>query len=144
MDKIEEKRYGLTSIPFQEGIRKQPAYDGVFYKSTMSPNATDAFKRMKNPELDKIKAGNIAATHLGPGASQLSVDTFRLLKQNPQHSNTQDAQIELVKGGLTKKVDDLVKQRQEFQDQIQQHKDQKAFEERQRKEAKVRNNEFWR
>ena len=45
--------------------------------------ATDAFKRMKNPELDKLKTTHIRATNLGPGVSQMTMDTFRLLKNDP-------------------------------------------------------------
>ena len=32
-NRTEEKRYVPTSIPFNEGQRKQPFADGVFYKS---------------------------------------------------------------------------------------------------------------
>lgn len=47
----------------------KPQYDGVFYKSTKPAHEIDAFKRMKNPELELIKKQDIQAVHLGPGAA---------------------------------------------------------------------------
>ena len=73
--------------------------------------ASDAFKRLKNPELDKLKSANIRATNLGPGVSDMCMDTFRLLRTDPVLTNGQDVQTNLIKEGLTKKVDSLVRQK---------------------------------
>ena len=54
-EQIEEKRPVLTSIPFDEMARKQPHPDGVFYKSHKLGTMTDAFKRLNNPEIEKIR-----------------------------------------------------------------------------------------
>ena len=67
-------------MPFKEGERKKPFKDGVFYKSTVPTHLTDAFKRMHNPEIDKMKTAHYRATNLGPGVPQLTLDAFRLLK----------------------------------------------------------------
>lgn len=69
LDRVEEKRFGLTSIPFKPSVMPKPQYDGVFYKSTKPAHEIDAFKRMKNPELELIKKQDIQAVHLGPGAA---------------------------------------------------------------------------
>jgi hypothetical protein len=76
---------------------------------------TDAFKRMNNPEIEKMKSASIMATNLGPGVPQVAMDTFRLLKNDPikliQLANKQND----IKDSLAKQVDVLVKQRDEFQ-----------------------------
>ena len=54
-DRIEERRPGLTSVPFNESVRKAPAEDGVYHKSMQDAHLTDAFRKMKNPVIDKIK-----------------------------------------------------------------------------------------
>lgn len=82
-NRTEEKRYVPTSVPFNEGARKQPYPDGVFYKYMKSAQETDAFKRMKNPELEKLQSAHVKATNLGPGVSDTTMDTFRLLKSDP-------------------------------------------------------------
>ena len=45
---------------------------------------TDAFKRLNNPDLEKLKSANVYATNLGPGVPDSTVDTFRLLKNDPK------------------------------------------------------------
>jgi len=57
----------LTSIPFNEQERKRPAKDGVFYKSQMPASQTDAFKRLNNPDIDKMKKASVKAPNLGAG-----------------------------------------------------------------------------
>ena len=73
----------ITSVPFNEGERKKPHKDGIFYKSAVPQHMTDAFKRMPNSEISKMKTAHIRAKNLGPGVPQLSIDAFRLLKQDP-------------------------------------------------------------
>ena len=48
INRQEEKRPVLTSIPYAEQQRKQPSVNGVFYKSQIPASVTDAFKRLKN------------------------------------------------------------------------------------------------
>lgn len=83
MTRTEERRSVPTSIPYNEGAKKQPYYDGVFYKSVMPPKLAEQFKTLKNPELDKIRTGHVKATNLGPGITPKGLETFRLLKQDP-------------------------------------------------------------
>ena len=73
--------------------------------------ATDAFKRLKNPELEKLKSAHIYAPNLGPGVSQMTMDTFRLLRNDPVLNKGQENQTNLVKDGMSKKVETLVRQR---------------------------------
>lgn len=69
LTRMEEKRYVPTSIPYNEGAKKQPYDDGNFYKSQMPSSLADSIKRMKNSELDKLKSAHVKATNLGPGVS---------------------------------------------------------------------------
>ena len=55
------------------------------------------------------------ATNLGPGVSDMCMDTFRLLKKDPVKQSSQEDQIQVVKESLAKKVDVLVRQKQEFE-----------------------------
>ena len=81
----------------------------------MQPSSlTDAFKRLKNPELEKLKSANVYATNLGPGVPDATVDTFRLLKNDPKLINMQENKKQDFSNSLAKKVDVLVKQREEF------------------------------
>ena len=80
---MEDRRLVSTSIPYNEGAKKQPYDDGVFYKSVMPSQMVDSIKRLKNPELEKLRAANVKSTNLGPGVSQMTMDTFRLLKTDP-------------------------------------------------------------
>ena len=48
-------------MPFNEGERKKPHQDGIFYKSTMPQHMTDAFKKMPNSEIAKMKTAHIRA-----------------------------------------------------------------------------------
>lgn len=98
-----------TSFPFDEGARKQPHIDGVFHKSLRPAAVTDAFKRMKNHELEKLRSAHVKATNLGPGVSQMTLDTFRLLKSDPILNSGQDNQKNIIKEGLSKKVDSLLR-----------------------------------
>ena len=61
------------------------------------------------------------ATNLGPGVSDMCMDTFRLLKKDPVKQYSQEDQIQVVKESLAKKVDVLVRQKQEFENQIKEH-----------------------
>ena len=70
---------------------------------------TDAFKRLNNPELEKLKTANIKAKNLGPGVSQMTVDAFRLLKSDPVLTLQQEEKKLIAKEGLARKVEDLVK-----------------------------------
>jgi len=58
-DQIEDKRPTITSIPFDEMARKKPLPDGTFYKSTRLGSLTDAFKRMNNPEIEKLRNASL-------------------------------------------------------------------------------------
>ena len=44
---------------------------------------TDAFKRLNNPDIEKMKSASAMASNLGPGVAQTAVDIFRLLKNDP-------------------------------------------------------------
>ena len=77
----------------------------------------------KNPDLEKLKAAHVKATNLGPGVSQMTMDTFRLLKNDPIILNSAENKNILAKEGLAAKVDDLVKQRDEFNMQIKEYND---------------------
>ena len=114
VDKREEKRKVITSIPFDEQARKQPAKNGVFYKYQAPANITDAFKRLQNPDIDKMKSANVKATNLGPGVPQQSLDAFRLLKQaqDPLLTGMQENRNTAVKDGLDTRVDMLVRQKE--------------------------------
>jgi hypothetical protein len=74
----------------------------------------DSIKRIKNPELDKMRSAHVKATNLGPGVSDLTMDTFRLLKNDPILVESANNKNTDHKEGLARKVDDLVKQRVEF------------------------------
>ena len=74
---------------------------------------------MKNPEIEKLKTAHVMQTNLGPGVSDMCVDTFRLLKKDPLKLQSHDSyQSQVVKESLAKKVDVLVRQKQEFETQI--------------------------
>ena len=68
------------------------------------------------------------ATNLGPGVSDMCMDTFRLLKKDPVKQSSEDGQIQVVKDSLAKKVDVLVRQRQEFENQIREFNEKKERE----------------
>ena len=124
MDRMEEKRQNPTSLVYKEGEKKKPQYqDGVFYKYTMPVSLAESIKRLKNPDLEKLKAAHVKATNLGPGVSQMTMDTFRLLKNDPIILNSAENKNILAKEGLAAKVDDLVKQRDEFNMQIKEYND---------------------
>ena len=107
-----------------EGEKKKPQYqDGIFYKYTMPLSLAESIKRQKNPDLEKLKAAHVKATNLGPGVSQMTMDTFRLLKNDPIILNSAENKNILAKEGLAAKVDDLVKQRDEFNMQIKEYND---------------------
>ena len=67
LNRQEEKRPILTSIPFNEAEKKKPANNGIFYKYTHPATMTDAFKRLSNPDIEKMKKAHVKATNLGPG-----------------------------------------------------------------------------
>jgi len=46
----------------------------------MPANVTDAFKKLDNSDIAKMKVASVRAANLGPGVPQNSLDTFRLLK----------------------------------------------------------------
>lgn len=46
----------------------------------MPANTTDAFKKLKNTDIDRMKKAHVRAAHIGAGVPQNSLDTFRLLK----------------------------------------------------------------
>ena len=68
-----------------------------------------------------MKTASTMATNLGPGVSDMCMDTFRLLKKDPVKQYSQEDQIQVVKESLAKKVDVLVRQKQEFENQIKEH-----------------------
>ena len=58
----------VTSIPYDEGAKKKPHKDGTFYKSMAIPaSMTDAFKKLKNTDIERMKKANVRATHIGAG-----------------------------------------------------------------------------
>ena len=89
----------------------------------MPVSLAESIKRLKNPDLEKLKAAHVKATNLGPGVSQMTMDTFRLLKNDPIILNSAENKNILAKEGLAAKVDDLVKQRDEFNMQIKEYND---------------------
>ena len=111
MNRTEEKRLVPTSIPYAEGAKKMPHPDGNYYKQIKGSNIADRFQRLKNPDIDKMKSAHDMATNLGPGISDLCMDTFRLLKKDPVKLHSQEGQTQVVKDSLAKKVDVLVRQR---------------------------------
>ena len=125
LNRQEEKRPIITSIPFNEQERKKPSKNGVFYKYTHPANITDAFKRLQNPDIDKMKTAHVKATNLGPGVPQQSLDAFRLLKQaqDPLLTGMQENHNEAVKDGMNTRVDMLVRQKDEFNQQIKDHQE---------------------
>lgn len=70
---------------------------------------TDAFKRLNNPELEKMKTAHLKATNLGPGVAQTTVDTFKLLRKDPIRQKQFEEQGKMVQTEMAKRVDDLVK-----------------------------------
>ena len=114
-DRTEEKRPGNTSFVFDPSIRAVPGHKGLFEKKGITPaNVTDAFKRLKNPQIEKMKTANIYAKNLGPGIPQGTIDMFRLLKPNPPMQAQETIMDGEIKSGLSQKVGNLVKQREEF------------------------------
>ena len=92
LNRQEEKRPVVTSIPYDEGAKKKPYKDGTFYKSMAIPaSMTDAFKKLKNTDIERMKKASVRAAHIGPGVPQNSLDTFRLLKQDPQLITMQES-----------------------------------------------------
>ena len=83
MNRTEEKRLVPTSIIYAEGAKKQPYPDGNFYKQIKGSNIADRFQRLKNPDIEKLKTAHCNSTNLGPGVSDMCMDTFRLLKKDP-------------------------------------------------------------
>jgi len=81
----------------------------------MPAGMTDTFKRLNNPDITKMKSAHVRAANLGPGVPQNSLDTFRLLKQDPQLQMINESQNAAVKEGLANRVDSLVRQREDFQ-----------------------------
>ena len=79
---------------------------------------TDAFKKLKNTDIERMKKASVRAAHIGPGVPQNSLDTFRLLKQDPQLITMQESQRSAAKDVLSTKAELLVKQRDEFHKQI--------------------------
>ncbi len=67
MVRQEEKRLGPTSIPFQESLHKQPNSNGIFQRAYQPATITDAFTRLNNPEIEKMKTAHLRAPNLGPG-----------------------------------------------------------------------------
>ena len=73
----------------------------------------------------------------------MCMDTFRLLKKDPLLNVGQDEKKNLIKEDLTKKVDTLMRQRQEFHDQIAEHERQKGRELENKKAMQRQYNEIW-
>ena len=134
LNRQEEKRLVPTSIPFNEGARKAPAADGIFYRSQQAASMTDAFKRLNNPELEKMKTAHLKATNLGPGVAQTTLDTFKLLRKDPIRQKQYEEQGKMVQTEMAKRVDDLVKQRDEFNIQIKEFNEQKERDVRAKRE----------
>ena len=124
-----------TSIIFEEQKRPVPNARGIFEKGFTPASVTDAFKRLGNPEIEKIKQASIVAKNLGPGVSQLCMDTFRLLKADPKHDFQQVNKQNMVKENLSKQVQSLIKQREEFHEQIRKFNEEKEREQLKRKEV---------
>ena len=55
----------------------------------------------------------------------MCVDTFRLLKKDPVKQHSQEGQIKVVKDSLANKLDVLVRQKQEFENQIREFNEKK-------------------
>jgi len=70
---------------------------------------TDAFKRLNNPDIEKMKSASVMASNLGPGVAQTTLDIFRLLKNDPLKLIQQVKKQNDMKGSLAKQVDILVK-----------------------------------
>jgi len=67
--RAEEKRLGPTSIIFEDQKRPVPNHKGIFEKGFVPATVTDAFKKLGNPEIEKMKTASLVAKNLGPGVS---------------------------------------------------------------------------
>jgi len=72
-----------TSMVFDASIRPLPNENGRFEKGLQPATVTDAFKRLDNPLIEKMKASSVYAKNLGPNVPQMALDTFHLLKNDP-------------------------------------------------------------
>lgn len=106
---------------FEPSVKKQPYTDGTFYKSLRATEMTEAFKKLHNPEIEKLKRTEYGVSNLGPGVSQLAVDTFRLLKPSPKVVLQTEDRINKQKQNLNSRVNELIRQREEFENQIKQY-----------------------
>ena len=104
-----------TSMVFDESIRPVPNENGRFDKGVQqSATVTDAFKRLENPLIEKMKTTSVHAKNLGPNVPELALNTFHLLKNDPAKHSQQVNKQNDFKEILVRQVDDLVKQREEF------------------------------
>ena len=71
--------------------------------------------QLEKEEIEKLKKTNYGAQNLGPGVSQLAVDTFRLLKPSPKVVVQTEDRINTQKQMLNTRVNELIKQREEFE-----------------------------
>ena len=143
LNRQEEKRLIVTSLPYNEGEKKKPHKDGTFYKSTMPSDMAEVFKRLSNPDIDKMKSAHVRATNLGPGIPDNTLNTFRLLKQDPQLMLMQKNQDTNHKNGLANLCSMLVRQREEFNQQIRDHNEEQELRYRIKKETQKANSDFW-
>ena len=72
--------------------RPQPGADGRWNRPTWAdPNVTDAFKNTLHNEIDAMKNAPPGSTNIGPGASPLARETFRVLRAGERDAVQVDA-----------------------------------------------------
>jgi hypothetical protein len=81
MRKESDRRYGPTSLVYDEMKRRQPNIHGVYNKTGGELLSTkEAFHKNKNHEIDLIKNSSLAAKTLGPHITDKAQETFKLLR----------------------------------------------------------------
>lgn len=88
MNKEQEKRFGPTSMAMPElSPRPQPGPNGNWPRASyQDPNVTDAFKRTVHNEIEALKNTAPEATNIGPGASSLAQETFKVLRSGQRQT----------------------------------------------------------
>jgi len=88
MNKEQEKRFGPTSMEMPVlPPRPLPGPNGNWPRLMyQDPNVTDAFKKTVHGEINALKNTGPEATNIGPGASSLAQETFKVLRSGARQT----------------------------------------------------------
>ena len=117
-----ERRYGPTSLVYNEQARRLPNQHGVYNKTGGELLSTkEAFHKNKNLEIDLIKQASKAAKHVGPGVTDKCQETFKLLRSGDTEAQQQEAKQTLAYNSLESQMHEKMKLKDEFHQQVKQH-----------------------